>query len=868
MNKASDIRRRIAGAPLLLAALFVADANAHHLVPRHELRCGDTFPCPAELQRRVDFWVMVFRSWTTGQVIFHDTKRPERVYKVVDTRASCRRRGAPREIERHRSRIGAELRAVATKLEQGGSNWSAADQHLLGLFPRKDPAEIRAAASNIRCQQGNRDRFEKALWRSGAYRDMIAKELSDAGLPADIVYLPFVESAYNPNAYSSAGAAGLWQIMPGTARTLGLEVSATLDERMDPEAATRAAARYFRQSTGVLRKAARAVEPGVRAGELNPFVITSYNYGIAGMRRAVEELGPDFITVLERYRSRSFRTAVRNFYASFLAARHVAGNAERYFGRVKYAPALRHHTVVLKQPTSVKRIEQVFGVGQDELKELNRAWTRYIWHGWRFVPEGYRLRLPARRGGWSSQVARLESLPREREDWAGQPYVVKRGDTACGIAQALRVRCRDLIDANALGKGAVIRVGQKLVIPRRNGSGHGAATVAGSTATRYRVRPGDTACGVAQQLGVDCRALIAENDLGRSAMIRVGQLLRVPGAGGQRASASTATSYRVRRGDTACGIARKLRVDCRALIAENRLGRRALIREGQVLRLPGSATPASAPPAPTVAEAGRGATEYTVRRGDTVCGIAERTGVDCRTVLAKNGLDRRGFIRVGQVLTIPGGAPPRAVAVTLAGSAGARAVTAEADLVTSPAAARTDAAASVNGSPPALAQHATVDPEAVLDAEFDYSIKRSTRGGRRVYTIRAEPDETLGHYADWLGQEEARAIRRVNGMRLGATLRIGQTLTLPIDSDQVAEQFVRHRADYHRVLVEEFKEYYEIVGLDSYRVKAGDSLWEIAREFELPLWVVERFNEGASRALPAVGASLTVPRVQSRSEHP
>ena len=247
-----------------------------------------------------------------------------------------------------------------------------------------------------------------------------------------------------------------------------------------------------------------------------------------------------------------------------------------------------------------------------------------------------------------------------------------------------------------------------------------------------------------------------------------------------------------------------------------------------------------------------------------MCGIAERNGVDCRTVLAENGLDRRGLIRVGQVLTIPGGAPPRAVADTLDGSAGAAAVTAEADL----APALTDVAVSVNGSPAALAQHAKVDPEAVLDAEIDYSVERSTRGGRRVYTIRAEPDETLGHYADWLGQEEAQAIRRVNGIRPGTTLRIGQTLTLPIDSEQVAEQFVRHRADYHRVLVEEFKEYYQIVGLDSYRVEAGDSLWEIAREFELPLWVVERFNEGASRALPAVGASLTVPRVQSRSEHP
>ena len=60
--------------------------------------------------------------------------------------------------------------------------------------------------------------------------------------------------------------------------------------------------------------------------ELTPFVITSYNYGVNGMRSAIKKLGPDFLTVLNRYRTKKFRVAVKNFYAGFLAARHVAKN--------------------------------------------------------------------------------------------------------------------------------------------------------------------------------------------------------------------------------------------------------------------------------------------------------------------------------------------------------------------------------------------------------------------------------------------------------------------------------------------------------------------------------------------------------------
>ncbi len=691
--------RKFLYAFLLGLWIFPAYSLAVPKVERHPLACDDVFPCPPEIRRRVDFWVKVFRTWETKQIVFHDTLRLERVYSVLTTDSRCSRKRPGRDVTREKRRIRWNLQQIAAKLEGGGTKWTREQKELLTLFPAQDPKEVRRASKNIRCQQGNRDRFEGALRRYGRYRDHVVRVLRDHGLSEDIQYLPFVESAYNPRAYSPAGAAGMWQIMPSTARKLGLQLNAAIDERFDPEAATWGAARYLSNATKKLRSLAEEKTGGsVTTSQINPFVITSYNYGVTGMRRAIREFGPDYVTVLRKYKSRTFRTAVRNFYASFLAARHVAKNAKKYFGDFHSDGAMRYTLVSLKQPTSVKRIKKVFRISDKKLKQMNPALTRYVWRGWRLIPEGYALRLPYRKDSWTNKIAKLEGLPPEQPQLSGRKYVVQRGDTACAVADAFDVRCRDLIQVNGLGRRALIRVGQKLDIP-----------------------------------------------------------------GKPRRSAKTVVAN-----------------------------------------------------APATTEVNNTRINTTVDKGGQQSVTSDRP-------LAKESADATKTAKT-QV-------KPEQTMITMA-----------------PAVATIPAATGQLVGP--------------LIQALDLNVVIRQHNGKKLFSVRVKPEETLGHYADWLDIGFTSKLRKLNHIKPGTQMRVGRWINLPIKSMDMKEAFEKKREEYHRTLVDEFRQHYEIVGLDVHKVRKGDSLWRIAKEYELPYWLLTRYN--SDNVSPNIGERIVVPSVKAK----
>lgn len=593
---------------LLIFAFTVNDSQAKTKtvlskpVSVYPIQCDEIFSCPQSLMPRVGFWVEVFSRWDTNTAIFHDKQNPQRVYSTLKRKEGCRRSRKGDSVDRERKRLKKRLSTLASRLANGKS-LNESQQRLYANFDGASAKEVSAAADRVRCQSGNKDRMREALTQFHTYRPTILDALEKQNLTPELQYLPFVESAFNPSALSHVGAAGLWQIMPSTGRTLGLKVNSKVDERYDPRAATYAASRYFRNSVDTLTETAFENGSTVLAKDLNPFVITSYNYGVRGMQRAIKQVGLDYERLLLEYKSPSFQTAVKNFYASFLAARYVAKNSDKFFGKVvpDYSQRLNSfNTVALTRSSSARRLSKELGVSMANLKKLNPALKNIIWKHKALIPKGFKLRLPYRDQGWNKEFVRITQLPAEFEKPGYVFHRVKRGQTACGISEKYNASCRAVKKLNKLNKKSTIYIGQRLKIPSRNGgisvakakktssepsmvtmvnASQASSMVpsGGSSLKYYTVKRGDTSCVIAEKHKMRCSEFLAVNGLKRNSIIKIGQKFRV----------SDQDSWHVvKRGQTACGIANSYKVKCAALLDANRLRLSSTIIVGQRLRIP------------------------------------------------------------------------------------------------------------------------------------------------------------------------------------------------------------------------------------------------------------------------------------------
>lgn len=152
-----------------------------------------------------------------------------------------------------------------------------------------------------------------------------------------------------------------------------------------------------------------------------------------------------------------------------------------------------------------------------------------------------------------------------------------------------------------------------------------------------------------------------------------------------------------------------------------------------------------------------------------------------------------------------------------------------------------------------------------LDQDIEFRIQATEQAGKRVYRINIEPGETLGHYSDWLRLGGIAAIRELNGIQKTRNLQVGDVLLLPVSEQTQAFAFDQRRLEYHRVLVEEFKENFEVLNVQQYTIQPGDSVWRVASSFELPVWLIMRYNPELRTTLPIAGNILRIPSIRKRS---
>jgi len=342
------------------------------------------FPCPDSMREGVEFWKSVWTQWTLEQVVLHDTDHPSIVYEVFELpppAGEVYTDGQREYVLGRREALQTRLAAIEQKV--AGALPLADDEKALALMITEaaGSAGIVGASQRVRSQRGLRERFRRGLEISGRYHDAFVAVFREAGLPEELAYLPHVESSFQVAARSSAGAVGVWQFTRGAARKFML-LTPALDERLDPVASARGAARYLKTAYDALGSW--------------PLAITSYNHGIEGMKAARDRFGLDFPRILDAYDGRTFGFASKNFYKEFLAAREVANDPAAYFpeGLVPETP-LAHDRAKIDRPTPAGGLASRYRVPLRQLAAINPAWTGRALRGSSLLPAGTEVWLPA-----------------------------------------------------------------------------------------------------------------------------------------------------------------------------------------------------------------------------------------------------------------------------------------------------------------------------------------------------------------------------------------------------------------------------------------------------------------------------------------
>ena len=364
--------------------------------------------------------------------------------------------------------------------------------------------------SYVEAFQGNlREFMQGSLDRGQRYLPMIKNVFAEAGVPLELAYLPIVESAFKSNALSRASARGMWQFMLGTAREHGLTQTWFLDERADPEKATRAAAQYLRTLNDLF-------------GDWN-LALASYNAGPGRMQRAMTRAkNTDFwaLATSTQYLPRE----TREYVPMVLAAIIVARNPQLYGFEVGPAAPLTWETVTVPNALDLRILAEWAGVPVEVLRELNPELRRTT------TPVGeHVLRVPV---GTSAAVETQLATADPSLFVTLDVYTVRRGDTLSTIARRYRVTVADLQSVNEL-RTTRIRPSQNLMIPGRSAAAlprpataERATTADDERPVVYHVRRGDTLSRIARMFGTSVRSIKALNQL-EDDRINVGDRLTV-----------------------------------------------------------------------------------------------------------------------------------------------------------------------------------------------------------------------------------------------------------------------------------------------------------------------------------------------------
>ena len=487
---------------------------------------------------------------------------------------------------------------VITELLQLRDNPGKANANLLDRvranFKLDLTLENRRITNQLNWYIRNPNYLDRTFKRSARYMHYIVEEIIKRDLPMELALLPFVESAYDPFAYSHGRASGLWQFIPGTGKMYGLHQNWWYDGRRDVPASTKAALDYLTY----LHK--RFDGDWLHA-------LAAYNSGFGRVGKAIrknKKLGKktDFWSL-------KLPRETKAYVPKLLALSKLVLDPAKHKSVLPPIPDQPYFKIVnTGAQIDLAQAASLADLDINEIYKLNPGFNQ-----WASSPLGpHRLLIPVNKADKFKE--KLKTLPpKKRLNWSR--YSVRNGDSLSVIAKKFNTTPSLIKQVNQL-KSNTIRVKQKLLIPiaskgksyydlsqqnRLSSKQSNIKGSKGSTKIYYTVKSGDTMWDLALAHKVGVRSLAKWNGMATTDVLRPGKKLLIWSKANKNSATSPATNftapfaqkrdmikrigYRVRKGDSLAKIANKFSVSINSLIAWNKLSKKKYLQPGQKLTI-------------------------------------------------------------------------------------------------------------------------------------------------------------------------------------------------------------------------------------------------------------------------------------------
>jgi len=428
--------------------------------------------------------------------------------------------------------------------------------------------------------------FAEAYKRSGRYRPFIMEELKKAGLPAELSWLPLIESGFKARALSPARALGMWQFIPSTGYRFGLSRDKYVDERMDPHKSTKAAIAYLKELHDMF-------------GDWST-VLAAYNCGEGRVLKTIRSQDVSYMdNFWDLYEKLPSETA--RYVPRFLATLHMVANPDKYgLNPADMDRPLTYEELTISKQVSLRDLAEAIGTSPTDLKMLNPELKQDM-----IPPESYSLKVPE--GKKETLVAKLDSIPisspppptveKQKSEPSAAPvstavyHRIRKGETLSKIAKRYGTSTKAIMGANSIHRrnymvaGNILKIPVKHSVKERIYASKSDSSVKNTKGKRksvstHIVKKGDSIWNIAEKYGIAATDIKKFNNIS-GGKLNVGQELVIPKSASSGSSEKRLKTYKVKNGDVPTAIAKRHNMSLQDFLRVNRMTNRSKIVPGQ-----------------------------------------------------------------------------------------------------------------------------------------------------------------------------------------------------------------------------------------------------------------------------------------------